>query len=49
MHRSSLTDCWCLQVGIGWYLDGMSGADTGSGFATYDNMTDYLKHAQAPL
>ena len=36
-------------VGIGWYLDGMGGADSGGGFATYDNMTDYLTHAQAPL
>lgn len=36
-------------VGIGWYLDGMSGVESGRGFATFDNMTDYLTHAQAPV
>lgn len=36
-------------VGIGWYLDGMSGVESGRGFATFDNMTDYLAHAQAPV
>ena len=36
-------------VGIGWYLDGMGGVESGLGFATFANMTDYLTHAQAPL
>ena len=36
-------------LGVGWYLDGMSGVESGRGFATYDTMADYLTHAQAPL
>ena len=35
-------------VGIGWYLDGMGGVESGLGFATFDNMTVRALHFPSP-